>query len=585
MGWLIHQTSNNQLQSIEDAERVIAYQTRIIDQIHDAVIVTDIEGKITNWNNGAETLFGYNSDEIYGQYIYLLFPQIKRYEIFQDKYIDYLKEHGFDEYEAIMKNKSGEEINVETSTSLLTNESGEIEGVISYSKDISERKQIEGEYRENHKLLSYQASHDALTNLINRKEFGNRLQNAIETAHSDETTHALCYLDLDQFKIINDTCGHVAGDNLLQQLSLVMQQHVSKRDTLARLGGDEFGVLLMYCDSDWALEVVKKLHNAIENFIFQWEGKNFRVGASIGIVIINESTESTSEILKKADAACFAAKDAGRNRIHVYEENDIDIAKRRGEFQWVSRIHNALEKNLFCLNVQDITPISIHETGDHYEVLIRMIGDNGDLIPPGAFLPTAERYNLSPRIDRWVITSTLEWLSEHPQRLEQLALCSINLSGNSLCDDEFLNFIVNTLESTIVPPYKICFEVTETAAIANLTGAIKLIKKVKEYGCFFALDDFGSGLSSFAYLKNLPVDILKIDGLFIKDIATNSVDFAMVKSINEIGHVMGKQTVAEFVEDEEIVKKLKEIGVDFAQGYYFSKPHPLDDLAALAEVI
>jgi diguanylate cyclase (GGDEF)-like protein/PAS domain S-box-containing protein len=705
MGWTINQPGIDQVNNSPEIERLIAYQTRIIDQIHDAVIVSDVNGKITNWNRGAETLFGYSSDEIYGQNIYILYPTKNHNEMSPNEYIETLKKNGFHEYEAMMERKDGESMYVETSTSLLTNDAGKIEGVISYTKDISKRKQIEGKYKKNkdcnqvlydhtptmfftlsetgeiinvnnygatllgypieeligrhllditqtdekdiaiekleacltdkdevqrwesikickdgsllnvketasmikdedtgehyialvcedvtkakslHEQLSYQASHDTLTNLINRKEFNHRLQIAIETARSDKTSHALCYLDLDQFKIINDTCGHAAGDNLLQQLSLVMQKHVSKRDILARLGGDEFGLLLMYCESEWAMGVIQKLHAAIEDFIFKWEDKNFRVGSSIGMAFIDESTEDIEEILKKADAACFAAKDSGRNRIHVYEDDDIVMARRRGEIQWVSKIHTAFEKNLFSLNVQEITPICVKEYGEHYEVLIRMTGDNGELIPPGAFLPAAERYNLSPKIDRWVIESTFQWLLEHPDRLDNLGLCSINLSGNSLCDKEFLEFVVRTFNSTEIPPHKICFEITETAAIANLTGATEFIKKIKEIGCYFALDDFGSGLSSFAYLKNLPVDILKIDGIFVKDIARDSVDYAMVKSINEIGHVMGKQTVAEFVEDKEILNKLKEIGVDYAQGYYFSKPHPLDDIETLAEVV
>jgi diguanylate cyclase (GGDEF)-like protein/PAS domain S-box-containing protein len=705
MGWTINLPGIDQANDDPDIERLVAYQTRIIDQIYDAVIVTDVDGKITNWNCGAEMLFGYSSDEICGQDIYILFPSIKPYEIFQDEYIEYLQKKGFDEYEATMKRKDGKSIYVGTSASLLTNDAGEVDGVISYTKDISERKNIEEKHKKNmerykilyndtptmffslshtgeilnvnnygatqlgytieeligkhlldithtdekdnvmdnlktcvknkdkvqrwesikicksgsfinvretghmvwdedtgdktillvceditkakilHEQLSYQASHDTLTSLINRKEFNHRLQIAIETAHSDKTRHALCYLDLDQFKIINDTCGHVAGDNLLKQLSQVMQNQVSKRDILARLGGDEFGLLLMYCESEWAMGVIRKLHATIENFVFQWEAKSFRVGASIGIAFINDSTEDIEEILKKADAACFAAKDAGRNRIHVYKDDDIEMARRRGEIQWVNRIHIAFEKNLFSLNVQEITPICVRDDGDHYEVLIRMTGEKGEAIPPGAFLPAAERYNLASKIDRWVIQETFQWLLEHPDRLDQLALCSINLSGNSLCDKEFLEYVVCTLETTKIPPSKICFEITETAAIANLSAATEFITKIKAFGCLFALDDFGSGLSSFAYLKNLPVDILKIDGLFVKDIAKDSIDYAMVKSINEIGHVMGKQTVAEFVEDKEIYNKLKEIGVDYAQGYYFSKPHPIDDLETLAEVI
>lgn len=535
-------------------------------------------GEIINVNNYGASLLGYPIDELIGKYL-----QDITHTDEKDKASDKLKACVTDKqevqrWESIKVCKDGSFLNVKETANMIKDEDTGDYNIALVCEDITKAKSL-------HEQLSYQASHDSLTKLINRKEFNHRLQIAIETARSDKTSHALCYLDLDQFKVINDTCGHVAGDNLLQQLSLVMQKHVSKRDILARLGGDEFGLLLMYCESEWALGVINKLHAAIEEFIFQWEDKSFRVGSSIGIAFIDESTEDIEEILKKADAACFAAKDSGRNRIHVYEDNDIIMARRRGEIQWISKIHTAFEKNLFSLNVQEITPICVRDDGDHYEVLIRMIGENGEIIPPGAFLPAAERYNLASKIDRWVIESTFQWLLDHPDRLDNLALCSINLSGNSLCDKEFLEFVIHIFNATEIPAHKICFEITETAAIANLSRATEFITKIKEFGCLFALDDFGSGLSSFAYLKNLPVDILKIDGLFVKDIANDSVDYAMVKSINEIGHVMGKLTVAEFVEDKAICNKLKEIGVDYAQGYYFSKPHPIDDLETLAEVI
>ncbi len=424
--------------------------------------------------------------------------------------------------------------------------------------------------------LSYQASHDALTGLVNRREFEQRLRHLIDLARQEDTEHALCYLDLDQFKVINDTCGHVAGDELLRQLGMLLPEQVRKGDTLARLGGDEFGVLMERCSIMQATRVANALLDAIRNLQFHWEDKTFNVGVSIGVVPINETSESITAVLSTADSACYAAKDGGRNQIHVYREDDVKIAQRQGEMQWVARIQRALDDDRFELYAQPIATVEPSGSSPaHYEVLLRMQDEQGQIVLPGAFLSAVERYNLSARLDNWVTRNAFEWLVQHPKCMEGLDLLSINLSGNSLGDGQLMGHIVERFKEGRIPPEKICMEITETAAITNLTSATRFIRMLKEWGCRFALDDFGSGLSSFAYLKNLPVDFLKIDGLFVKDILDDPIDFAMVKSINEIGHVMGKQTVAEFVDSEDILRSLRDIGVDYAQGYAIGRPLPI----------
>jgi diguanylate cyclase (GGDEF)-like protein/PAS domain S-box-containing protein len=424
--------------------------------------------------------------------------------------------------------------------------------------------------------LRFQAAHDALTGLVNRREFENRLERALKSAEDGRSQHALCYLDLDQFKIINDTCGHVAGDELLGRLGRVLAQQVRRQDTLARLGGDEFGVLLENCSMHVAERVANALRRGIEDFRFAWDGQVFGIGVSIGVVSIEGRGQTVSSILSAADAACYAAKDRGRNRIHIYREGDVDLARRHGEMRWVTRIQTALEENRFELARQPIVSLSTASGSDtHYELLVRMRDEDGNLVLPEAFLPAAERYNLSVRLDRWVIREAFRLLTLDPDHLERLFLCSINLSGVSLADEDFLIFVTTELASTGLPPDKICFEITETAAIANLPGAMRFIEVLRRIGCRFALDDFGSGLSSFAYLKSLPVDFLKIDGVFVKDIVEDPIDRELVRSINEIGHVMGKRTIAEFVESDEILAVLSGIGVDYAQGFELGKPELL----------
>ena len=422
--------------------------------------------------------------------------------------------------------------------------------------------------------LAYQASHDNLTSLYNRDVFECRLTELLASDLS-ERRHALCYLDLDQFKVINDACGHLAGDMLLRQLSGLLSTRLREKDTLARLGGDEFGILLEDCSIDQAYKTAEKIRKLIQDFRFIWRNRRYNIGVSIGLAAIDQRSGTFKEVLSAVDMACYAAKDAGRNRIRVYHPDDQELADRRREMDWVSKINRALEENRFRLYIQPIRALKGSRQGAHYEVLLRMIGRDGQAIAPGAFLPAAERYGLSTKLDRWVIKQILGWLDKHPKALNDLALCSINLSGLSLDNAAFLTFLLDTLKNSRVSYEKICFEVTETAAISKLTHAKAFIETLKEAGCKIALDDFGSGLSSFNYLKNLPVDFLKIDGSFVVDIARDPIDYEMVRSINEIGHIMGKKTIAEFVEDEATLKALEAMGVDYAQGYHIGRPIPL----------
>ncbi|WP_413439376.1 EAL domain-containing protein [Sulfuriferula sp. GW1] len=427
--------------------------------------------------------------------------------------------------------------------------------------------------------LSYQASHDMLTGLINRREFEVRLKRALFSAQHQDREHALCYMDLDQFKIVNDSCGHVAGDELLRQLTLHLQQEVRERDTLARLGGDEFGLLLENCPQDKALELAEIMRKTVEDFRFSVGEKNFMVGVSIGIVMINHESDNVVSLLTSADAACYAAKDHGRNRVHLYQMQDSELAQRRGEMQWVNRIQQAIAENRLQLYFQQIQPLQKQEQGLHVELLLRMIDESGQCILPMAFIPAAERYHLMPMLDRWVMENSFRLCEAYvaPDGCE-LQTWAVNVSGASLCDAGFVQYLKSHLVDNPALAQTLCIEITETAAITNLGAANTFIQELKLLGCRFALDDFGSGLSSLNYLKNLNVDYLKIDGAFIKDMADDAIDLAMVEAINKIGHQMGLLTIAEFVDSERVLLKLKEIGVDFVQGNWIHKPENAEAL-------
>ena len=429
--------------------------------------------------------------------------------------------------------------------------------------------------------LSYQATYDDLTGLVNRREFEDRLQEVIELAQERRSDNVLCYLDLDQFKVINDTCGHMAGDELLRQLAQELYRCVRRDDTLARLGGDEFAILLENCSLEHAERAANNVRQAVQNFRFMWNENMFTIGVSIGLTLISQDGESISEVLRRADAACYAAKEAGRNRLHVFRMDDKELALRHLEMSWVSRVNAALEENRLELWHQEIAEISRegrphgHTAEDHFEVLLRMRDTDGTLIMPSTFLPAVERYTLAGKIDRWVLKAMFRWLADNPQTRERIGICAVNLSGQTLGDLNFHNEVITMLEESKVRADRICFEITETSAIANLANATLFMQRMKQHGCTFALDDFGSGLSSFAYLKTLPVDFVKIDGLFVKDILSDPVDRAMVKAIIEMAHAMGKLAIAEFVENDEILQELIDLGVDYVQGYGIGRPAPL----------
>jgi len=449
------------------------------------------------------------------------------------------------------------------------------------ASDIEERELREQALLMNETELAYQANHDILTGLVNRRGFERHLRNALESSQMDHAEHVLCYLDLDQFKVINDTCGHIAGDELLRQVSAVLAGGIRRHDVLARLGGDEFGILMEHCDLDHASKIAEALCALVESYRFEWEGQRFSLGVSIGVVAINCRESDTIDLLKKADVACYAAKAAGRHCTRLYQEGGAEFSRLHGEMRWVGKINQALEENRFKLFAQPIVPVTENaDSGLHYEVLLRMVDEEEGLIPPGAFLPAAEEYDLITKLDNWVIENLFLYLHKNPQHLKQIWLCSINLSGPSLAQPGFQEIIIKRMAEYNIPPEKLCFEITETAAISNLAVATKFIGALREKGCRFALDDFGTGLSSFAYLKNLKVDYLKIDGVFIRDMVNDPIDYAMVKSIHEIGHVTGMQTIAEFVEDDSIREKLIEIGVDYAQGYGISVPMDIEELVA-----
>ncbi len=518
-------------------------------------------------------LTGFISDDIYGHGREVLVnPALENID--SEKWRQHLsrmeKRESFKNFEYQIMKRDGETISVSINGIPVLNSDREFTGYRGTGTDITERKKAQSE-------LSYQASHDALTGLINRREFEQRANRLLSTVEHGQDEHAMCFLDLDQFKVINDTNGHTAGDELLRQVGQLLQKTVRKRDTLARLGGDEFGVLMEHCQLDQAQRVACAILRAIKDYQFFWEGEACRIGLSIGLVAITEATGKFSDLFRQADVACYLAKDLGGNRVHVYHPEDTELATRYGEMQWVGRINQALDDNRFCLYAQAIVALDDSKQ-QHYELLLRMLDEQGEVIPPGAFLPAAERYNLIEKLDAWVLNHACIFLAEHPDFVEQISFVSINLSGPSLTNRDFFETAMKIFREFQVSPDKICFEITETIAISNLGSAASLISTLKQSGCQFALDDFGSGLSSFGYLKNLPVHYLKIDGMFVKDIVDDPIDHAMVKSINEIGHVMGMQTIAEFVENDEIKDMLKAIGVNYAQGYGIGKPEPLEAL-------
>ncbi len=541
-----------------------------VEHSPNSIIITNNKGLIEYINPRFTTITGYESSEVIGKKPSILKSGLMATSIYKSLWDSLLSGK---EWRGEMHNrkKNGDLYWSREHICPLFDSNKQVSHFVATQEDVTDAKRRSEE-------TSYQASHDLLTGLVNRREFESRLDRVIKSAKDDLSEHALCFMDLDQFKVVNDTCGHVAGDELLRQVGDLLLAHVRQRDTLARLGGDEFALLMEHCGIEQAYDTCQKIIDLLADFRFHWEDHVFSIGISIGLAQIDKHISNGNEVLAYVDGACYAAKDAGRNRVEVHTEDNERLKQRKGEIQWSSEINNALDENRFELYCQPIIPLADPDLDISYEVLLRLRMPDGTIVPPGAFLPAAERYNSIVRIDRWVIEHTLLWISRHAEALSHVRSISINLSGQSLGDEAMLGFIIREFQRGLVPVEKVKFEITETAAIANLRDATIFMRTLSEFGCRFALDDFGSGLSSFAYLKNLKVDVLKIDGMFVKDMLDDPIDFEMVKSINDIGHVMGLETIAEFVESDEIADKLREIGVDYAQGYAYGQPIPIDEI-------
>lgn len=596
------------------AEKELALVT--LQSIGDGVITTNVSGKIEYINPVAEHLTGWTAEAARGECLNEVFQTIK--ESTRKPRANLVKQvvrkNGVCRLAArnLLVACNGNEYAIEGLASPIKDRQGKLRGIVIVFRNVTKARKMA-------RKLSWQATHDPLTKLFNRRKFEEEVALTIKDSQTNQSHHVLCYLDLDRFKIINDNCGHPAGDELLRQVTRLLQKRIRSSDIFARVGGDEFGLLFRKCSVGMAQTIVNQLRQLIEDFRFVWQDKAFRIGVSVGLVAIKSTTEGLASLLIEADAACYAAKEKGGNHVHVYHEQDVVVAQQRSERQWVERLNQALEENRFCLYAQKIVsvdnfaednednnedqvslqsdrsssqdslaaksslPGKQNQAADqcHYEVLLRLIDESGQLVAPGAFLPAAERYGLMPAIDRWVITTFLAGYEIYCQTRREKKLkpfsnlYTINISGASINNSEFSNFLHRQFARYSIPATTICFEITETVAIANLDDAVTLIKQLKNLGCSIALDDFGSGMSSLAYLKNLPVDYLKIDGSFVTNIANDQIDYATVECFNHISQIMDIKTIAEFVENKVILQNLQKIGIDYAQGYGIERPRPL----------
>ncbi|MCW8909163.1 MAG: EAL domain-containing protein [Gammaproteobacteria bacterium] len=537
----------------------------------DSIITINSEGLVTEINPATIEMFGYSREQMIGHDLAeLIIPANMREP--HHKQLARQVETGSStimgrRVETTAIHANGNEFPIELAINRI--DVDEEIYFTAYLRDLTEAHELK-------EKLIYQAAHDSLTGLINRREFEARMADIIEQA-SQNDQHCLLYLDLDQFKVINDSHGHSAGDELLRQIGPLLEAEIRAIDTLARLGGDEFAIMLDLCPLEKARDIAGKIIESIRQFRFYWNDEIFNTAVSIGMVPIVGSGINYAELMSAADTACYKAKEEGGSRFHVFRTNDKELAERRGEMSMVNKIQRSLEENQFQLYKQNIQPLSdLKDTGKiHCEILLRMKDNDDSIITPDQFIPAAEHYNLMLPIDKWVVSNTFQWLASLSDLENKISLCSINLSGYSITDSVFISFIHEQLDQYKIPANIICFEITETVAIKNLIKASHFMRELKKTGFLFALDDFGSGVSSFGYLKALPVDFIKIDGVFVQDITTNKVNRAMVKSINEIGKVMDKKTIAEYVEDEHTVDILKELEIDYAQGYYFSRPEPI----------
>jgi len=543
-----------------------------LKSIGDGVITTDREGRIGYINPVSEHLLGWSNQSAQGQPIQNIFkiyneltmePAINpALQAMETRKTLTLANH------TVLINRSGESISIEDSGAPIIDRQGSIIGSVLVFHDATEARKLRTK-------LTWQATHDPLTELYNRAAFENYLEEAIdECSHTSHTQHTLLYIDLDQFKLVNDTAGHHAGDELLKQVSIRIKEQIREADLLARIGGDEFTILLKNCHIEDATIVAENIRREVYELRFMWDEKVFHVGTSIGVARIQGVT-SKSTVMSQADIACYLAKEHGRNRIHFYNEKDSAAESTYSQFNWVERIKHAIEEEAFILYAQALIPLQHKQPHKSFEILVRLQDEQGQIILPDQFLPAAERFNLMGKLDAYIVEHAINWLKTHSQSIN---LLNINISGQSLQSDEFNNRLLALLAKNENINQKICFEITETTAITHMSSCINFLNNIKSHGCHLALDDFGSGFASFSWLKTLPVDFVKIDGAFILDVLTDNVDAAMVKALHQVSQEMHIQSIAEFVENQEVSDWLQEVGIDFAQGYHYSKPRPIDKI-------
>jgi diguanylate cyclase (GGDEF)-like protein/PAS domain S-box-containing protein len=572
------------LREAEDQAFVAQAQSHVtLQSIADAVLCTNRACEVTYMNLAAETLIGMPATEAVGQplaTVLHMLPEPNTFSITAEiEQILAGEQRTGPSTGSLLRKRDGSTTLVHQRAAPIRDSHGAVIGIAIVMRDITQERAFAAQ-------LLHQATHDALTGLANRREFEQQLGRAIVDQRSTGSEYSLLYLDLDQFKVVNDTCGHAAGDELICQVSWALKHELRAADVLARLGGDEFGILLANKAQQSALKVAESIRRRVSELRFLWEGNVFSTNVSIGVLSLTESLATVGDALSAADQACYLAKDNGRNRVQFYRPDDQVMRARHGEMRWVERLNRAIELNQFALFAQEIRPVGNSACpgngsceAPRFEILLRLIDSDGALIAPMAFIPAAERYGLMPKIDRWVIANACKNLAALRERHDDIPTCMINLSGASVTDSAMVDFVRSQLEKFGLPTQSIGFELTETAAISNLTSASQLMHRLKEIGCPMALDDFGSGMASFAYLRRLPVDYLKIDGEFVQDMTSDVVDYEIVEAIHNVGRVMGIRTVAESVESAEILAALMLVGVDFAQGYHISRPMPMMDIS------
>ncbi len=553
-----------------------------LESIGEAVVTTDVQGTIDYLNAAAERLLGIARDAALGKRLsdlVLLVDEADHRDL-GDPVGRCLKEGrrvSLGRRALMMVREGGRELSVELTASPITGPADKPSGAVVIMHDVTELRGLT-------QRMSYEATHDALTGLINRGEFERRLEQALKGARDENVRHVLCYLDLDRFKAVNDTCGHLAGDNLLRELAGVIRSQVRDSDFVGRIGGDEFGVLLIGCPLEKARQIADDVCRAVRDYRFVWQDRIFTVGISVGLVEVSSDSASIEDLLSAADSACYIAKQQGRGRVHVYSARDEVTARQRGDIHWLRQLQAALREGRFQLHVQPILGITTDAAGPAVEVFLRLTDDEGRLVMPRNFLKAAERYQLMPAIDRWVVQATLTAISQGAIRLADERSCTINLSSQSLAEPAFLEFLVDCLDHLQVPPEKISFETSEGAVMGGLEHARRFIAVLQDLGCGFGLDDFGSGFGSFASLRELSIDYLKIDGAYTHDLRADSLNHQVVSAITRLAKTVGFRVIAEQVEEQGDFEALREVGVDFVQGYFVERPHRLGEASRALSV-